>query len=87
MLRPGGMLVYCVCSLEPEEGPEQIARLLAERQDVELSPIFPDDVAGRGEWLDNKGALRTLPHFLQLSDPDLGGMDGFYAARLVRTAA
>jgi 16S rRNA (cytosine967-C5)-methyltransferase len=87
MLRPGGVLVYCVCSLEPEEGSEQIARLLTERQDVELSPISPDEVAGRGEWLDNKGALRTLPHFLQLSDPDLGGMDGFYAARLVRTAA
>jgi 16S rRNA (cytosine967-C5)-methyltransferase len=87
MLRPGGVLVYCVCSLESEEGPEQIVRLLAERQDVELSPISPDDVAGRGEWLDDKGALRTFPYFLQLSDPELGGMDGFYAARLLRTAA
>ncbi|MEJ2124014.1 MAG: transcription antitermination factor NusB [Alphaproteobacteria bacterium] len=84
MLRPGGVLVYCVCSLEPAEGPEQIARLLAERQDVELSPIAPEEIAGRGEWLDDTGALRTLPHFLQLSDPDLGGMDGFFAARLVK---
>jgi 16S rRNA (cytosine967-C5)-methyltransferase len=84
MLRPGGMLLYCTCSLEPAEGADQIARVLAERLDVTLSPFTPDEVAGRGEWLDQHGALRTLPHNLQLSDPDLSGMDGFYAARLIK---
>jgi 16S rRNA (cytosine967-C5)-methyltransferase len=85
MLRPGGMLLYCTCSLEPAEGADQIARLLAERPDVKLLPITEDEVAGRGEWLDEEGALRTLPHDLQLSDPALSGMDGFYAARLIKT--
>jgi 16S rRNA (cytosine967-C5)-methyltransferase len=86
LLKPGGQLLYCTCSLEPAEGADQIARLLAERRDVAFAPFSPEDVAGRGEWLDQHGALRTLPHYLQLSDPELSGMDGFYAARLIKTA-
>jgi 16S rRNA (cytosine967-C5)-methyltransferase len=86
ILKPGGMLLYCTCSLEPAEGAEQIERLLAERSDVSQAPFTPEEVAGRGEWLDLHGALRTLPHYLQLSDPELSGMDGFYAARLIKTA-
>lgn len=84
-LKPGGVLVYCTCSLQPEEGPEQIARLLAERKDVALQPVEPEEIGGRAEWLDGQGALRTLPQYMQLSDPDLSGMDGFYAARVVKT--
>jgi 16S rRNA (cytosine967-C5)-methyltransferase len=86
MLKPGGTLLYCTCSLEPAEGPEQITRILDERRDVKFSAFAPEEVAGRGEWLDERGALRTLPHYLQLSDPELSGMDGFYAARLIKTA-
>lgn len=87
ILKPGGILIYCTCSLEPAEGPQQIANLLSERSsDVALSPVQSDEVAGRSEWIDDVGALRTLPHFLQLSDPDLSGMDGFYAVRLVKKA-
>jgi 16S rRNA (cytosine967-C5)-methyltransferase len=85
VLKPGGVLVYCTCSLEPEEGPAQIARLLAERGDLQLVPVVPEEIGGRVDWIDTHGALRTLPHYLQLSDPDLSGMDGFYAARLVKT--
>ncbi len=84
MLRPGGMLVYCTCSLEEEEGPEQLARLLAARSDLKLVPVSPEEIGGRAEWIDMQGALRTLPHYLQLSEPGLSGMDGFYAARLVK---
>jgi 16S rRNA (cytosine967-C5)-methyltransferase len=84
MVRPGGVVVYCTCSLEEEEGPAQVARLIAARDDLEPLPISPEEIGGRAEWIDRKGALRTLPHFLQLSDPDLSGMDGFYAARLVK---
>jgi 16S rRNA (cytosine967-C5)-methyltransferase len=84
MLRPGGTLVYCTCSLEEEEGPEQLTHLLTAHGELKLAPISPEDIGGRAEWIDGHGALRTLPHFLQLSDPDLSGMDGFYAARLVK---
>ncbi len=85
MLAPHGVLVYCTCSLELAEGPAQIEKLLRRRSDLRLAPVAPEEVGGRAEWLDDTGALRTLPHFLQLSDPDLGGMDGFYAARVVKT--
>ncbi len=78
---PGGMLVYAVCSLEPEEGPEQIAAFLRERADFARDPIAPDDIVDAG-FLTPEGDLRTLPSHLT----DRGGMDGFYAARLRRTA-
>jgi 16S rRNA (cytosine967-C5)-methyltransferase len=84
MVKPGGVLVYCTCSLEEEEGPAQLARLLATRSDLRLLPISPEEIGGRAEWIDTQGALRTLPHYLQLSDPDLSGMDGFYAARVMK---
>jgi 16S rRNA (cytosine967-C5)-methyltransferase len=84
ILKPGGTLIYCTCSLEPAEGQDQITNLLDQRTDVTLDPVCADEIAGRAEWVDEMGALRTLPHDLQLSDPDLSGMDGFYAARLVK---
>jgi 16S rRNA (cytosine967-C5)-methyltransferase len=84
MLKPGGTLIYCTCSLEEEEGAAQVARLLGARSDLRPAPVAPEEIGGRSEWLDSDGALRTLPHYLQLSDPDLSGMDGFYAARLVK---
>ena len=74
---PGGRLVYACCSLEPEEGPQRIAAFLAGRPDFALEPVsFP----GLPEAAAPDGALRTLPSMLA----GQGGMDGFYAARLVR---
>ena len=74
---PGGRLVYACCSLEPEEGPGRIAAFLAERPDFALEPVaFP----ALPEAAAPDGALRTLPSMLS----GQGGMDGFYAARLVR---
>jgi 16S rRNA (cytosine967-C5)-methyltransferase len=84
LVRPGGVLVYCTCSLQPAEGPEQIAHLLGSRDDIKLWPISAANIGARPEWLTEDGALRTLPHYLQLSEPDLSGMDGFYAARLMK---
>ncbi len=83
LVRPGGALVYAVCSLEPAEGPDRIARLLSARSDFALVPVLADEIGGRGDWLAS-GMLRSLPHFLKLSDPQLSGMDGFFAARLIR---
>ena len=74
---PGGRLIYACCSLEPEEGPGRIAAFLAERSDFALEPVaFP----ALPEAAAPDGALRTLPSMLS----GQGGMDGFYAARLVR---
>jgi 16S rRNA (cytosine967-C5)-methyltransferase len=85
LLRPGGTLVYCTCSLEPEEGEQAIAALLAAESSVRRAPIEAGEVAGLGEILTVDGDLRTLPCHLPHQDPRLGGLDGFYAARLVKS--
>lgn len=87
LLRPGGTLVYCVCSLEPEEGEDQIAALLARDPRMVRKPVTPQDVFGRSEFITGDGDLRTLPLHLPDSDPRWGGLDGFYAARLTRKSA
>ena len=85
LLRPGGTLVYCTCSLEPEEGEQAIAALLATEPAVRRAPIAAGEVAGLAEILTAEGDLRTLPCHLPHPDPRLGGLDGFYAARLVKS--
>lgn len=80
LLAPGGVLVYCVCSLEPEEGPAQIAALLERRPDLSRLPVHADEIGGLAEAITPQGDLRTLPCMW----PELGGMDGFYAARIVK---
>jgi 16S rRNA (cytosine967-C5)-methyltransferase len=87
MLKPDGMLVYCVCSLEPEEGEEQISALLARDPRVVRNPLTAQDVFGRSEFVTDHGDLRTLPLHLPDSDPRWGGLDGFYGARLTRKSA
>ena len=80
MLAPGGMLVYCVCSLEKAEGEARIDTLLAANPDFRRVPIRPEEVGGMTQLINDKGDLRTLPFHLG----DKGGMDAFFAARLVR---
>ena len=86
LLKPGGTLIYCVCSLEPEEGEAQIESLIARNPALERRTITADEVFGHRELVTPTGDLRTLP--LHLPDPDArwGGLDGFFAARLVRQA-
>jgi 16S rRNA (cytosine967-C5)-methyltransferase len=87
MLKPGATLIYCVCSLEPEEGEDQIAALLARDPRIARNAITAQDVFGCGEFVTAAGDLRTLPLHLPDSDPRWGGLDGFYAARLTRKLA
>jgi 16S rRNA (cytosine967-C5)-methyltransferase len=81
MVADGGVLVFAVCSLEPEEGPEQTNAFLARHADFCREQIHPDEIFGMGELICD-GALRTLPCHLAAQ----GGMDGFYAARFRRSA-
>ncbi|MFI5337947.1 MAG: methyltransferase domain-containing protein, partial [Opitutales bacterium] len=78
MLRPGGLLVYAVCSLEPEEGPLRIAALLDAGAPVRRRAIEPVELGGLPELVSDAGDLRTLPCHLSAR----GGLDGFYACRL-----
>jgi 16S rRNA (cytosine967-C5)-methyltransferase len=79
MTAPDGMLVYAVCSLEPEEGEEQIASLLRRRTDFVRVPVLAEDMFNPA-FISADGDLKTLP----CTWADKGGMDGFYAARLKR---
>ena len=84
LLKPGGTLVYCTCSLEPEEGEAATGALLAAEPGLRRVPIEAAEVAGLAEIVTPEGDLRTLPCHLPHADPRLAGLDGFYAARLVK---
>jgi 16S rRNA (cytosine967-C5)-methyltransferase len=80
MLRPGGRLIYAVCSLQPEEGAPRIKTALA-GGGIRHDPFTPAELPALPEALCQDGFLRTHPGMW----PERGGMDGFFAARLVRT--
>ncbi|MEH3146979.1 MAG: methyltransferase domain-containing protein [Methylobacterium frigidaeris] len=86
LVRPGGRLVYCTCSLEPEEGERQAAAFLARHPAFSRRPIAPDEVGGEAGFLTAEGDLRTLPSHWPALDGSRGGLDGFFAVRLVRDA-
>jgi 16S rRNA (cytosine967-C5)-methyltransferase len=79
MLRPGGRLIYAVCSLQPEEATPRIEGALS-RGGLRRAPFTPAELPGLPEAITQDGDLRTHPGLW----PDKGGMDGFFAARLVR---
>lgn len=83
MLVPGGTLVYCTCSLEPDEGPRRIDALIRAGLPVARRPITAEEIGGHSDWISEKGDLRTLPCHLAEYD----GVDGFYSARLTRSEA
>jgi 16S rRNA (cytosine967-C5)-methyltransferase len=82
LVRPGGLLVYAVCSLEAAEGPERVERLLEKNPSFRRRPVEPAEVGGDPALITAEGDLRTLPCHWRAR----GGMDGFYAARLERSA-
>ncbi|MDA7946361.1 MAG: methyltransferase domain-containing protein [Hyphomicrobiaceae bacterium] len=83
LLQPGGMLVYCTCSLEREEGNDQITDLLSESPGMRRAPIESVEFNGPKSWITDEGDLRTLPFDLPADDTGMSGVDGFFAARLV----
>ena len=78
MLRPGGRMIYAVCSLQPEEGPHRIAA--AKAAGLRHDPFTPDELSILPEGRTPDGCLRTHPGMW----PECGGMDGFFAARFIR---
>ena len=81
MVKPGGLVVYAVCSLEPAEGQQLIEKFLQQSENTARVALAAGEIGGLTEALTPAGDLRTLPCHLAPQ----GGMDGFYAARLRRT--
>ena len=84
LVRAGGLLVYCSCSLEPEEGSGQAVQFLAATPNFVREPVRTEEIGGLSEAISPDGDLRTLPTHLKMEDPEMSGLDGFYAARFRR---
>lgn len=84
LVKPGGRLVYCTCSLEAEEGEGQADAFLSRHPDFVRAPIAADEIGGLAEIITPLGDMRTLPSQLPATDLVRGGLDGFFAARFLR---
>lgn len=82
LVKPGGILMYVTCSLQPEEGEHQIKSFLESVPNFVRKPISPDELPELPSAINENGDLRTLPSFLG----NKGGMDGFFAARLYKAS-
>lgn len=79
ILAPGGTLVYCVCSLLPEEGEAQVVALLAaDHAPLMRQPVRAEELPGFADCITAMGDVRTTP----CDSGESGGIDGFYIARL-----
>jgi 16S rRNA (cytosine967-C5)-methyltransferase len=86
LLKAGGRLVFCTCSLEAEEGERQAEAFLARHPGFSRQPIRPEEVGGLADLITPAGDLRSLPFHLTVEE-GRGGLDGFFAARFVRHQA
>jgi len=82
MVKPGGTLIFCTCSLQPEEGSARVDQFLRSDARFRRQPIEASEVGGLSALISADGDMRSLPCHLA----EIGGMDGFFAARLYRIA-
>jgi 16S rRNA (cytosine967-C5)-methyltransferase len=82
LLKPGGRMVFCTCSLLPDEGEVQIEEALEAHSDMTVDRAAMDLPGVDSAWMTDEGGLRLRPDYW----PDLGGMDGFYIACLRKAA-
>lgn len=86
LVAPGGTLVFCTCSLEKPEGSNLVESFLARHPEFTRRPITAGEAGIESNWLTRHGDLRTLPCHTPAGAEPGSGMDGFYAARMVRQA-
>ena len=82
MVKPGGVIVFSNCSLDPLEGEDMIRQFLKDNPAFGLDPIKPGEIPGGDGFVAPEGWLRTTPVDMPMQEPALSGMDGFFAARL-----
>ena len=81
MLKVRGILVYSVCSLDKDEGVNQIVDFMKKNSRFIIDPINESEIDITKQAITKEGFIRTLPYF----NSELGGMDGFFIARLIKT--
>lgn len=82
MLKQGGVLIYCTCSLQKDEGERQIDLFLENNKDFVRDPVSPKEIGGLSDAITPQGDVRILPYFMAAQ----GGMDGFFISRLKKQA-
>ena len=96
---PGGQLIFSNCSLLREEGEQIVASLNRSSEHLTINPITAEDLFGLQDCITGQGTVRTLPIHLPIAELDipktlveeeddlhrLGGLDGFFAARFIKT--
>jgi len=80
MLKPGGFLIYSVCSMEKEEGENQIVDFIKKNSKFIIDPIKESEIDITKKAITKDGFIKTLPFF----SSEEGGMDGFFIARLIK---
>ena len=82
LLKPGGTLVYAVCSLQEDEGPARLEALLARDKRLQRVPVQPAELPGLADAVTPAGDVRTLPSMW----PERHGMDGFFIGRVQKSS-
>ncbi|WP_296425654.1 RsmB/NOP family class I SAM-dependent RNA methyltransferase [Yoonia sp.] len=82
LLKPGGRLVFCTCSLLPDEGEVQVEEALERHPGLRVDAGALAIAGIDPDWITPEGGLRLRPDYW----PELGGMDGFYVAVLIKPA-
>ncbi|HPF45651.1 MAG: 16S rRNA (cytosine(967)-C(5))-methyltransferase RsmB [Alphaproteobacteria bacterium] len=78
LLNTGGIMIYSVCSMEKQEGPDQIKALLQRNSSLKRKEIKAEELPGLEQAILETGDVQTLPHYYE------GGMDGFFISRLIK---
>ena len=86
LVRPGGLIVFSNCSLDPREGEDLYRDFLANTPGVVHDPVDAGEIAGLAPFLTAQGTLRSTPAGMDLGAPGVCGLDGFFAARMRRAA-
>jgi 16S rRNA (cytosine967-C5)-methyltransferase len=82
LVKPGGRLIYCTCSLLPDEGEVQAEEALLRHPGLTIDPVAPGEAGIDPSWLSTEGGVRLRPDLWA----EFGGMDGFYIVRLRKPA-
>ncbi|MDI7863067.1 MFS transporter [Rhizobiaceae bacterium n13] len=85
LVKPGGVVVFSNCSLDPSEGEEVVARVLADKPEFARVAVAKEDWPGLEDAISPLGEFRTTPAMLPATEGIAGGLDGFYATALRRS--